>query len=188
MTQTRSVRSVICVALALFATCKICQGGVPSLQWDANPEPYIAGYNVYIGEESRVYTRIIDVGPETSIPLTNLNSGVTYYFAVTAYDTNRLESAFSDEVPYTPRVDGTNDVLIPFQLTVLPDVVVLQFTGREAQLSRVVVSSDLQQWRELHSVLPSADVLIEYLDTEAPNEPIRFYRVIQHASQPLTDY
>jgi hypothetical protein len=41
--------------------------------------------------------------------MTNLVSGVTYFFAVTAYDTNGLESAFSSEISYTvPTSSGPN--------------------------------------------------------------------------------
>ena len=35
------------------------------------------------------------------MPPSNLASGATYFFAVTAYDTNGLESDYSSEVSYT---------------------------------------------------------------------------------------
>src|SRR5688572_33479628 len=89
----------------------------PTLEWDPNPEATIAGYNVYIGSSSRNYSRVIDVGLQTSIPLTNLTQGITSFFAVTAYDTERLESPFSDEVFYTPPVDGVSATVLPCTLT-----------------------------------------------------------------------
>jgi hypothetical protein len=72
-----------------------------SLEWDANVEPTIGGYRVYMGEASRSYTFASDVGNSTTAQLQNLPPGRTVYLAVTAYDTNGLESDFSDEITYT---------------------------------------------------------------------------------------
>ncbi len=151
---------------------------VPSLEWDPNPEPYIAGYNVYSGETSRNYTRFFDVGPQTSFPLTNLNAGTTYFLAVTAYDENRLESQFSDEILYTPPVDGTIAVLLPSAFAVSSGTGTLRFSGRPGQQCRVVASSDLQHWEEVHLVTLTNSVPIEYRETDAAEQPMRFYRVV----------
>jgi PKD repeat protein len=37
----------------------------------------------------------------TTIAVNGLNEGTTYYFAVTAYDTAKLESVYSNEVSFT---------------------------------------------------------------------------------------
>jgi len=63
--------------------------------------PSIAGYRLYSGQFSRVYTRETDLGMTTTSSVGGLATGVTYYFAVTAYDTNGLESGFSSEISYT---------------------------------------------------------------------------------------
>jgi hypothetical protein len=68
-----------------------------TLLWDANTETNLSGYRVHYGTESRTYRRAIDVGNVTNWTLTNLFAG-TNFFAVTAYDTDGLESDFSDEV------------------------------------------------------------------------------------------
>jgi hypothetical protein len=138
----------------------------------------VAGYKVYFGEKSRTYTRTIDVGLQTIVPLTNLNPGVTHFIAVTAYDTNRLESPFSDEISYTPRVDGTNAMFVPFTLGMFPGAVKVQFIGGDGQLCRVVASSDLVQWEELHSVTLLGGTTVKYLDLDPESRPRRFYRVI----------
>lgn len=70
------------------------------LAWDPNSEPDLGGYIVYYGVASRVYTNAINVGNVTTNTVTGLVQGVLYYFAVTAYNTNGLESDFSDEVTY----------------------------------------------------------------------------------------
>jgi hypothetical protein len=75
-----------------------------TLAWDPNPGnaiDAIAGYRLYEGVANRTYTIVIDVGNVTTNTVTGLAGGVTYFFAVTAYDTNGLESDFSSEISYT---------------------------------------------------------------------------------------
>ncbi len=70
-----------------------------TLAWNANPEPILGGYRLYYGQTSRNYTVVEDVGNQTTYTLFGLADDRPYYFAVTAYDsTNRIESAFSNEV------------------------------------------------------------------------------------------
>ena len=73
-----------------------------NLIWNANPEPELAGYKVYYGTTSRVYTQSVDIGNQTTAALTNLSVGVTYFSVVTAYDAQRLESPPSVEISFTP--------------------------------------------------------------------------------------
>jgi uncharacterized repeat protein (TIGR02543 family) len=68
------------------------------LAWDPNPEPDVAGYQIYYGTASRNYGHSIDVGNVTAYALLGLTQGVTYYIALTAYDSSNNESAFSNEV------------------------------------------------------------------------------------------
>ena len=71
-----------------------------SLEWDANGEPDLAGYTVYYGTSSGNYTASADVGNNTHCVISNLEPGVTYYLAATAYDSEGNESGFSDEIVY----------------------------------------------------------------------------------------
>ena len=67
-----------------------------TLVWDRNPEPDIAGYKVYYGRVSGDYTQLVTVtNPRAKI---GVSSSRTTYFAVTAYNTNGVESDLSDEV------------------------------------------------------------------------------------------
>lgn len=78
-------------------TCgPVSQRGSLTLDWQPNSEPDLAGYHVYCGTASRVYSLI---APATQLTFTwnNLASG-TVYCAVTAYDHSQNESAFSAEV------------------------------------------------------------------------------------------
>jgi hypothetical protein len=72
-----------------------------SLLWDQNTEPDLAGYKVYYGLSSRNYDSSVDVGNQTTCTLTNLDPGTTYYIAATAYNTQGLESDFSNEVSFS---------------------------------------------------------------------------------------
>jgi hypothetical protein len=57
------------------------------LSWDANTEPELAGYKVYMGRRSMIYDAEIDVGNVTSYELT-IPEGGQCFFAVKAYDTS----------------------------------------------------------------------------------------------------
>ncbi|MEO7101296.1 MAG: discoidin domain-containing protein [Luteolibacter sp.] len=71
-----------------------------SLIWNSNPESNIARYEVRYGTASGKYTNSINAGSQTSTPVSGLQEGVTYYFAVYAYNTNGLVSVPSSEVSY----------------------------------------------------------------------------------------
>ncbi len=61
----------------------------------------LAGYRVYMGTAPKVYGVGQDVGLNTSLVLSNLNVGSTYYVAVAAYNSDGLESSKSPEVVFT---------------------------------------------------------------------------------------
>jgi hypothetical protein len=89
-----------------------------TLAWDPSRGDGIAGYRLFQGEASREYSSVIDVGNTTTNTVSNLVRGVTYFFAVTAYATNGLQSDFSSEVSYTvprpPDIIVTNDSRLTF--------------------------------------------------------------------------
>jgi hypothetical protein len=72
-----------------------------TVAWDPNPEPTVAGYNMYYGTSSGRYTNSVDVGSSTRCTISALQEGVTYYLAVTAYDSAGNQSGYSDEIVYT---------------------------------------------------------------------------------------
>jgi len=76
-------------------------GTTVSLSWNPSTSTNVVGYNVYVGTTSGVYSASSSVGNVTTYTVPNLALGTTYYFAVTDYDTNGLESAFSNEVSTT---------------------------------------------------------------------------------------
>jgi fibronectin type 3 domain-containing protein len=68
------------------------------LRWDPETDPTVIGYKVYYGPASRTYGIPINVGNVTTHTLNGLAQGVTYYIAVTAYNTANYESDYSNEV------------------------------------------------------------------------------------------
>jgi len=85
------------------------------LSWDPNTETDLAGYKVYYGTASGVYTSSISVG-FTSTPTApqylvgNLNGGTTYYFSITSFDSSANESGFSSEVSKTFPAEATGSM------------------------------------------------------------------------------
>lgn len=85
--------------------------GEAILTWDPNSEGDLAGYRVYVGLLPGVYSPPIDVGRVTSWTVPNLTAGLTYHFAITAYDTDGNESGFSNEARKT--IPLLNDLIAP---------------------------------------------------------------------------
>jgi Fibronectin type III domain/Bacterial Ig domain len=73
-----------------------------TLAWDPSPDPQAVGYRIYYGVAQGNYTNSAPVGAVTTATVTGLVVGTTYYFAATAFDTNGIESIFSNETTYTP--------------------------------------------------------------------------------------
>ncbi len=71
-----------------------------TLAWDANAEPDLAGYKVYVGTASRTYGTPVTIGTATTYTITGLAPG-TYYFSVTAWNGAGQESGYSNEVTAT---------------------------------------------------------------------------------------
>ena len=74
-----------------------------TISWDANTEPDIAGYLVAYGTASRSYSSEVNVpgASTTSVEISGLEAGKTYYFAVRAVDLAGQLSDYSDEVTRT---------------------------------------------------------------------------------------
>ncbi|MBI5584658.1 MAG: fibronectin type III domain-containing protein [Deltaproteobacteria bacterium] len=95
------------LSLMLFGLAAVLFGGLEvkaeqvTLAWDPNTESDLAGYRIHLGTASNAYQAVIDVGNQTSFTVTNLNRGASYFFSVTAYNTQGLESDYSNEVDKT---------------------------------------------------------------------------------------
>ena len=71
-----------------------------SLSWKESTGTNIAGYKIHYGNYSGNYQYTVNVGKSTSCTISALTEGETYYFAASAYDTDKVESDYSNEVSY----------------------------------------------------------------------------------------
>src|SRR5437879_3981004 len=92
-----SILMLLSGSLLAFAPLSSIATGNVTLAWDPNPDPSVAGYNLYYGTTSGNYGTFIHAGTATTATASNLVEGATYYFAATDYDTNAIESDFSTE-------------------------------------------------------------------------------------------
>jgi PKD repeat protein len=79
--------------------------GPVTLRWDYTASG-AAGFTLYCGASSHVYSTRVDVGNVDTYTIGTLPEGMTSFCAVTAYDSAKSESTFSNEVgvlvPYAP--------------------------------------------------------------------------------------
>jgi enamine deaminase RidA (YjgF/YER057c/UK114 family) len=88
-----------------------------TLMWSPISNPIVAGFNIYYGGVSGVYTNKTDVGGATILTISNLLNGKTYYFAISTYSAAGAESALSGEISYTVPVT-VDPVAIPLSVQV----------------------------------------------------------------------
>jgi len=70
----------------------------PVAYTDGTPLTALSGYRVYHGLASRAYGEHLDVANSTTATFSNLQSGCSNYFAVTAIDSSGSESDYCDEL------------------------------------------------------------------------------------------
>jgi hypothetical protein len=92
----------LCLALAVRADQSV------TLAWDPSTDPEVLGAIVYWGNASRNYPYHTNVGNVTRATVNGLQTGLTYYFAVTATNSAGLESDYSNEVSTSIPTDLTN--------------------------------------------------------------------------------
>jgi hypothetical protein len=85
----------------LTSTSAGLQWNPPVTNTDGTPLTDLAGFKVYYGTVSGVYSLVVDVGNSTSTEISNLQAGGTYYFAVTAYNLAGNESGYSGEATWS---------------------------------------------------------------------------------------
>jgi hypothetical protein len=96
-----SIILLVMASLLLPVFAGVASSATVTVAWDPNPEPTVAGYNMYYGTTSGRYTNSVDVGSATRCAISALQEGVTYYLAVTAYDSAGNQSGYSDEITYS---------------------------------------------------------------------------------------
>ena len=119
------------LSIILLLSTSICYAITSvTLAWDANTDPAVAGYKLYYGLSSRNYSAPVDVGKVTQYTLNDVPEGVNLYYAVTAYDANKNESAYSIELPCFTLVPSAtvNGTIVPSKAVVVSNVTDRTFT------------------------------------------------------------
>jgi len=110
---------------ALLASMVTGHSASVTLAWDPNPEPDIAGYNIYWRTNGGSYgvPNLVTVTNGTEGTVSNLLYGVQYLFVATAFNTSGLESDYSNEVtaqipgkPQPPSNLRTNKIVLTAKL------------------------------------------------------------------------
>jgi Fibronectin type III domain/Dockerin type I domain len=74
------------------------------LSWSPNSEPDLSGYRLRYGTSPGAYNQTIDVGNVTSYSVPGLDSSITYYFVLHAYDAAGNVSLPSNEASGKPSI------------------------------------------------------------------------------------
>jgi hypothetical protein len=169
----KGLKTVISVILFLALPHNPVQA--VTLGWDSSPDPTVVGYNVYNGVASGTYTNVVDVGNATSISISGLVDGTTYYFAVTAYNSFGLESDFSGEISYLVPIAPIT--LARLEIRIAPaGQAVLTVTGQTGHTHDIQATEDLTVWTSIGRVTLGASGSIDITDTNAASFSQRFYR------------
>jgi len=155
-------------------TC-VQAGANVTLTWIASTDPVVAGYNIYYGGASRVYTNKTSVVTATSITISNLVNGTTYYFAATTYNAAGAESALSSEISYTvpPPLSGV-------QLLVTPgSPFIVTMTGPVGSNYVIQASTDLVHWTPFSTNTIPLGGSVNIIDSN-PNAAQQFYRAVPY--------
>ncbi len=160
--------------LTSIVPLKRARAGSLILNWAASSSPGVAGYNVYFGTTAGNYPNKVSAGLSTSVTISGLTAGVTYYFVATAYDLNGRESA-----PSTP-----TEFRLPTALTLVKGTgpgqpVVLQFPVQPGRHYEVQAAADALHWQTIwRSSLGLGAGWMQIADAASPGWPARYYRLV----------
>lgn len=175
--KTAGLARLLAGCLLLFGGNALVQARTSiTLAWDPSSDPTVAGYHFYQGGASHTYTNTIDTGTATSVSVSNLTAGATYYFAVTAYDTIGLESAFSSEISYTAIVPPPPKLSLLLQPA---KQAVLTGTGPAGYKYDVLAGEGFTNWVVIGSVTNDATGSFRFTDPASATNKVRCYRLRQ---------
>jgi hypothetical protein len=176
--NVNTLKTIGLAALAAGLMSLSAFGSSVTFGWDASSDPSVAGYRVYQGTTSGDYTSVVDAGTANQKTLSGLVAGTTYFFAVTSYTANGLESLASNEISYTPAAGS----LATLQLKVQPNrQVILTATGPAAYSYDVLATQKFTNWTVIGTLTNGANGSGQFTDTAAPNYSSRSYRLRQTA-------
>ncbi len=145
-----------------------------TLAWNPDPGTNVAGYAIYYGTNSTSNTNRIDVGANTNATIHGLAAGLTYYFAVSAYNAQAMESAPSAPISY----------IVPGILTMTPATksgkpMTINFPVAPGYSFTVQASVDLKTWTNLWLTgTTTSNAWVNFQDSQRSSFPKRYYRLV----------
>ncbi len=176
--------SVAVLSLSLSnSTLFAVAAGSLTLAWDPSSDPTVVGYRLYQGLQPQDFTNVVDVSSNLQVTVSNLVPGVTYFFAVTAYDSTGLESAFSGVISYTiPTSAPRPDPLLTLSIFENDsNQAVLTGTGTAGSVYDVYAALDLSTWMVIGTVTVDPTGHFGFTDQLSYAIPWRFYRLRPHS-------
>jgi hypothetical protein len=147
-----------------------------SLEWNASKDKKVAGYFLHYGTKSGNYTAKVSVAKKKpAITVPGLQEGATYYFTVTAVDSQGVESLPSKEISYI--VPG---VLALGERTKPSDPARVKFPVAPKHKYEVQATDDMRSWATIGVVKGVTNGWVEFDDASAAAHPQRFYRLVLH--------
>jgi chitinase len=163
---TKKIGMVIIVLLCITVAAPSHAMDV-TLAWDANSESDLAGYKIYYGTHSGPpYSNTMNVpltlqsfNPDSpQYTVQGLTNGVTYYFVATAYNTQDVESDYSNEV-YND-ISASNPA---------PSISLLEVNGSSG--STTVYTNDPNRHVDIRIVASDNAAVNQYLILDGKNDP-----------------
>ncbi len=168
---------IIGITILPLAFGLVCGAAQPNpanvaLSWVRSPTPEVTGYRIYFGAVSRSYSNNITVGNLTNHTISGLTSGVTYYFTVTAYTANGVESLYSNELLYI--VPGG---LAQLQIRITANQqAIITVLGQVGHTYEIQAATDAKTWSVLGTVTTGTSGSGSYTNTNPGTFSKRFYR------------
>jgi hypothetical protein len=171
---TGSMKLLAGLIICMIFVTSVRAGRNVTLAWNASADPVVAGYNIYYGGTSRVYTNKTSIGLATNLTISNLVSGMTYYFTATTHGAAGVESAFAGEVSYT--------VPMPLQLSgssMGKSIFSFILNGPIGSSYVIQMSTDLAHWLPFstNTIPPGGSISIA---DPNPNSAQKFYRALPY--------
>lgn len=174
--KTNRILLALSFILSTFACICKSQAANVMLQWDANPSPAVAGYNVYYGTIGGNLSYKLNAGNATSVVITNLTPNTVCYFRATSYDSSGHESVPSAQISYT----------VPYALSLTRNATthglpLLKFDVQPLHQYEIRASSDLKTWISIwQSNLILMYSTMQFTDPDPGAYAKRYYRLVVH--------
>ncbi len=155
--------------------------GTVAMGWNPSPDPRATGYYLCWGLSAATCTNALDVGNATNATVAGLVQGVTYYFAVTAYDAVGDSSPPSNEISYSPPPPPapTLNLRPSGGGSAAAKGLSLSFGGNPGLVYYVLATQDFQNWSPVCITNCTSAGLVSLVLTDAQVYSRRFYRLAQ---------